>query len=288
MGETELRGNIMQGDGVYKSTDAGKHLEDTSASPIRRPSRASAFTPPIPTSSTSPPSAIPTAAIPSAACSAPRTAAPPGRRSFTATTTRAPSTWCLDPHNPNVLFAAIWDVNRTPWGLTSGGPGSGFFKSTDGGDHWTEITRNAGLPSGVIGKIGVAVSGGDSNRVYALVENAKGGLYVSDDAGATWKLINEDRTMRQRAFYYSRVYADPKAKDTVYVLNTSMFRSTDGGKTFRTIQAPHGDHHDLWIDPTNPQRMIEQQRWRRQCLPQRRPDVDRPAVSPPRSSITSP
>ena len=255
MGETELRGNIMQGDGVYKSTDAGRTWKNVGLADTQAISRIRIH----PTN----PDIVYVSAL----------GHPYGKNTERGVfrSKDGGATWekilyrddhsgavdlVFDPHNPNVLYAAIWDVNRTPWGLTSGGPGSGFFKTTDGGDHWTEITRNPGLPSGIVGKIGVAVSGGDSNRVYAMVENEKGGLYVSDDAGATWKLINDNRTMRQRAFYYSRVYTDPKAKDTVYVLNTSMYRSTDGGKTFRTIQAPHGDHHDLWIDPTNPLRMI--------------------------------
>ena len=255
MGEPELRGNIMQGDGIYKSADAGRTWKNVGLGETQAISRIRIN----PTN----PDIVYVSAL----------GHPYGKNTERGVFRSKDGgvTWdkilyrddhsgavdlVLDPHNPNVLFAAIWDVNRTPWSLTSGGPGSGFFKSTDGGDRWTEITRNPGLPAGIIGKIGVAVSGGDSNRVYAMVENEKGGLYVSDDAGATWKLINEDRTMRQRAFYYSRVYADPKAKDTVYVLNTSMFRSTDGGKTFRNIQAPHGDHHDLWIDPANPLRMV--------------------------------
>ncbi|HUB83879.1 MAG TPA: hypothetical protein VMB03_34025 [Bryobacteraceae bacterium] len=255
MGETELRGNIMQGDGVYKSTDAGRTWKNVGLQDTQAISRIRVH----PTN----PDIVYVSAL----------GHPYGKNTERGVfrSRDGGATWqkilyrddhsgavdlVFDPHDPNVLYAAIWDVNRTPWSLTSGGPGSGLFKTTDGGDHWTEITRNPGLPSGIIGKIGVAVSGGDSNRVYAMVENEKGGLYVSDDAGATWKLINDNRTMRQRAFYYSRVYADPQAKDTVYVLNTSMYRSTDGGKTFRTIQAPHGDHHDLWIDPANPQRMI--------------------------------
>jgi photosystem II stability/assembly factor-like uncharacterized protein len=153
---------------------------------------------------------------------------------------------CFDPH-----------TTKTMWTLSSGGPLSGLYKSTDGGDTWTEITRKPGLPNGIIGKIGVAVSGADANRVYAMVEAEDGGLFRSEDAGATWTRISEDRRLRQRAFYYSRIYADPVAKDTVYVLNTAFFKSTDGGKTFRTLRPPHGDNHDLWIAPNDTKRMIE-------------------------------
>src|SRR5439155_6903823 len=124
-------------------------------------------------------------------------------------------------------------------------------------DHWTELSRNPGLPNGTLGKIGISVSGADDNRVYAQVEADDGGFFASDDGGATWKKINENRNLRQRAFYYSRVYADPKEKDTVYALNTGVYRSTDGGKTFRTIRVPHGDNHDLWISTSDPKRMIE-------------------------------
>ena len=256
MGETELRGNIMQGDGVYKSTDAGRTWKNVGLADTQAISRIRVH----PTD----PNIVYVSALghPYA----------PNRERGVFRTRDGGDTWqpvlfrddhsgavdlVMDPQNPSVLFAAIWDANRTPWGLTSGGPSSGLYKTTDGGDHWTDITRNAGMPAGVIGKIGVAVSGGDPNRIYAMVENENGGLFVSDDAGATWKKINEDRNLRQRAFYYTRIYADPKAKDTVYVLNTSFFRSTDGGKTFRTVQTPHGDNHDLWIDPANPLRMVE-------------------------------
>ncbi|MFL5580505.1 MAG: WD40/YVTN/BNR-like repeat-containing protein, partial [Gemmatimonadaceae bacterium] len=140
----------------------------------------------------------------------------------------------------------------------SGGPGSGLYKSTDGGDTWREITRNPGLPQGLVGKISIGISGADSNRVYALVENENGGLYSSDDAGATWKLMNAGRNIRQRAFYYTHVFADPKQKDTVYMLNTSAFRSIDGGKTLSSIgSGTHGDHHDLWIDPDDSEHVMD-------------------------------
>jgi photosystem II stability/assembly factor-like uncharacterized protein len=161
----------------------------------------------------------------------------------------------FDPQNSHTLFAAMWEAYRTPWSLTSGGPGSGLYKSTDGGTTWKHIEGH-GFPEGLLGKIGISVSGGDSNRIYALVEANKGGLYRSNDGGDSWELVNGDHRLTQRAWYFTHVYADPKSVDTVYVLNTGMFRSTDGGKKFARISATHGDHHDLWIDPADPDRMI--------------------------------
>jgi photosystem II stability/assembly factor-like uncharacterized protein len=154
--------------------------------------------------------------------------------------------------NPHVLFAALWHVNRTPYGLTSGGPGSGLFKSTDDGETWKQLTEH-GLPKGVWGRVGVAVSGADPQRVYALIEAAQGGLYRSDDGGESWSRVNQDHRFTQRAWYFTHVFADPKNVDMVYILNTGMYRSTDGGKTFTPLGAPHGDHHGLWIDPDNPE-----------------------------------
>src|SRR5258708_1511726 len=162
----------------------------------------------------------------------------------------------FDPNNANTLFASLWEVYRTPWSLSSGGPGSGLYKSTDGGSTWAGLEGH-GLPSGIMGRIGVSVSGADSNRVYAMIENKDGGgLYRSDDGGESWIRMNDDGRVRQRAWYFSHVFADPKSADTVYVLNTGMFRSSDGGRTFNLLPAPHGDHHGLWIDPDNPRRMI--------------------------------
>ncbi len=256
MGETELRGNIMQGDGIYKSTDAGKTWKHSGLADTQAISRIRVHP--------ANPDIVYVSALghPYGANSERGVfRSKDGGQSWTKILFRNDRSGavdlCLDPKNPNVLYAAIWDAYRTPWSLSSGGPASGLFKSTDGGDHWTEITRNPGMPSGTIGKIGVAVSGADGNRVYAIVENENGGVFVSDDAGATWKLTSEDRRLRQRAFYYSRIYADPKVKDTMYVLNTGFYRSTDGGKTYRTLRTPHGDNHDLWIDSANPARMIE-------------------------------
>ncbi|MDP2478919.1 MAG: hypothetical protein Q8W51_03400 [Candidatus Palauibacterales bacterium] len=163
----------------------------------------------------------------------------------------------LDPSNPRVLYAAAWRAQRKPWTLIDGSSEGGVWKSVDRGDHWTKLS--GGLPTGVVGKIGVAVSPADPGRVWAMVtEEAhdRGGLYRSDDGGATWTRVNRQRELRQRAFYYTHVIADPRDPETVYVLNTSVWRSVDGGRTFRRIRVPHGDTHDLWIDPDDPARMI--------------------------------
>ncbi len=163
----------------------------------------------------------------------------------------------LDPNNPRILYASTWRVQRTPYSLISGGPGSALWKSTDSGETWTEISNNEGFPKDTLGIIGVTVSPKNSQRVWAIVENKeKGGLYRSEDGGKKWEMVNDERKLRQRAWYYTRVYADTEDEEVVYVLNVQYHKSTDGGKTFNTFNAPHGDHHDLWIAPENSQRMI--------------------------------
>jgi len=162
----------------------------------------------------------------------------------------------MDATNPRIMYAALWQVRRYPWTLESGGPGSGLFKTTDGGSTWTEITRHDGLPTGTIGKIGVTVSPPNPDRVWAIVEAEEGGVFRSDDAGRTWRRLNQDRSLRQRAWYYTHIHADPKDAETVYVMNTGFYRSVDGGRTYSPIRVPHGDNHALWIAPEDPDRMI--------------------------------
>ena len=163
----------------------------------------------------------------------------------------------MDPSNPRILYASTWNVRRTPYSLSSGGDGSALWKSSDSGETWKEISKNKGFPEDTLGIIGVTVSPVNGDRVWAIVENKeKGGVYRSDDGGETWTNINSERKLRQRAWYYTRIYADSKDEDVVYVLNVRYHKSTDGGKTYETYNAPHGDHHDLWIAPEDPNRMI--------------------------------
>ena len=162
----------------------------------------------------------------------------------------------MEPGNPSVLYAGTWRIQRTPYSLESGGDGGGIWKSIDGGDTWKNISAAKGLPKGLWGIVGVTVSPSNTEKIYALIENAAGGLYVSSDAGESWTLQSSDNSIRQRAWYYSKVFVDPKNENNVYVLNVNFLKSTDGGKTFKTIRTPHGDHHDLWIDPADGNRMI--------------------------------
>lgn len=162
----------------------------------------------------------------------------------------------MDPSNPRILYATTWRIRRTPYSLESGGEGSGLWKSTDAGETWTELTRKPGLPEGTLGIIAVAPSPANPSRVWAIIEAEDGGVFRSEDGGSSWRKVNDDRNLRQRAWYYTRIYADPQNEEVVYVLNVSFWRSSDAGETFESIDTPHGDHHDLWIDPDDPDRMI--------------------------------
>ncbi len=256
-GETQLRGNIQQGDGVYRSGDGGETWAFVGLKETQNVARIRIH-----------PEDCNTVWV---AAFGVHSAPNPERGIFKSTD--GGDTWTkvlyrdersggvdlsVDPRNPDVLYAALWEAWRKSWGMSSGGPGSGLFKSTDGGATWTEITRHPGLPQeGIIGKIGVSVSPVNPDRVYAIVEHEEGGVFRSDDGGATWTRTNEERMLRQRAFYYTRIYADTQDEDMVYVLNTAFYRSTDAGETFEErIRVPHGDNHDLWIAPGDHDRLI--------------------------------
>jgi len=160
----------------------------------------------------------------------------------------------FDPHNANIIFASLWQAQRTPWSLSSGGPGSGLYRSGDGGTTWKRLEEH-GLPKGPYGRIGVSVAA-NSERVYALIEAAEGGLFRSDDGGETWQAVSENHSLTQRPWYYMHIFADPQDADTVYIANVDFYRSVDGGRNFNKVKVPHGDNHNMWIDPRNSKRMI--------------------------------
>ena len=255
-GEACIRGNTSPGDGVYRSTDAGKTWEHVGLRDAGQIGRMLVH----PTN----PDLVYAAVL--------GHAFGPNETRGVFRSKDGGATWekvlyrdentggidlAFDPNNPRVIYAALWQARRMPWGMESGGPGSGLFKSTDGGDSWTEISRNKGLPQGTLGKIGVTVSPVNSERVWAIVEAEDGGVFRSDDAGETWTRVNEERKLRQRAWYYTHIYADPGNENTVYVLNVRFWKSTDGGRTYESVSTPHGDNHDLWIAPDDPLRMVE-------------------------------
>ncbi len=256
MGEACLRGNVSHGDGVYRSTDAGKTWSHLGLAATRHIGAVRVH----PTN----PDHVYVAALGHAFGPNPERGifrTRDGGKSWQRVLFRSDNAGAIDlamdPTNPRILYAAFYEVRRGAHFFESGGPGSSLYKSTDGGDSWTELTDNPGMPAGVKGRIGVTVSAARPDRIWACVEAAEGGLYRSDDGGATWKRMSGDQEIRQRAWYYSHVFADPQDPETVWCLNVKCLKSTDGGASFRSVPTPHGDNHDLWIDPKNPNRMIE-------------------------------
>ncbi|HKS67130.1 MAG TPA: hypothetical protein VJR26_07815 [Candidatus Acidoferrales bacterium] len=253
-GEACIRGNISFGDGVYKSVDAGKTWTHIGLDDTRHIGRVIVD----PHNS----DIVFVAALGHAYGSNEERGvfrSTDGGKHWDKVLYKDQKTGAIDitfdPGNSHILYAALWQAVRTPWSLDSGGPGSGLYKSSDGGATWKEL-KGHGLPEGVYGRIGVAAAPG-GERVYALIEAKEGGLFRSDDAGDSWKKITADHRFTQRAWYFTHIFADPKNADEVYILNTGMYRSTDAGATFSTINAPHGDRHGLWIDPLDTDRMIE-------------------------------
>jgi photosystem II stability/assembly factor-like uncharacterized protein len=262
-GEANIRGNVATGDGIYKSVDAGKtwkHVwkqEGQIGQMIVHPANPDiAFA-----------AVLGRAFGPNPDRGVYRTT--DGGKSWHQVLANGPDTGasdvCFDLSNPRILFAGLWQTRRKPWELTSGGPGSGLYRSDDGGDTWKRLGGSGvaddklqGLPAGIYGKVGVAVAPSEGQRVYALIEAEKGGLYRSDDGGDNWKLINPGRYLRQRAWYYSTLTVHPTNPDVVWCPNVRLLRSIDGGKTFRMVKGTHhGDHHDVWIDPKDPKRIID-------------------------------
>ncbi len=255
-GEYDIRGNVSVGDGMYKSTDAGKTWKHIGLPDTRQISRVLV--------DPKNPDLVYVAALghvwgPNDERGIYRSK--DGGKTWQKIFSRGPkagaSELVFDPTNANILYAGFWQVYRNPWDLESGGPGSGIFKSIDGGDTWTDLTRHPGLPKGAMGNIGLTVSAANPERVWALIEAEDGGVFRSDDAGKTWTKVNQERKLRQRAWYYGRIFADPSDPNKVYAANVGFFRSDDAGKTWNSIPTPHGDNHILWISPENPQRMIE-------------------------------
>src|SRR5271168_560696 len=252
-GEACIRGNISHGDGIYKTADGGKTWKDVGL----RDSRA------IGKVIVDPKNAD---VVYVAALGHPFG---PNTERGIFRTTDGGKTWdkvlykdentggidiAFDPHNSHILFASLWEARRTPWGLSSGGPGSGLYRSSDGGTTWKRLEEH-GLPKGPYGRVGIAVAA-NSERVYALIEAPDGGLYRSDDSGENWELLNNDRAFWQRAWYYMHIIADPQSADVVYIANVDFYKSSDGGHTFNKVKVPHGDNHGMWIDPKDPNRMI--------------------------------
>ena len=256
-GEADIRANVIPGDGVFKSTDEGKTWQSVG---LRDAHAISAVL-----IDPKDPNVVYVASMGHVF------APDPDRGVFKSTD--GGGSWqkvlfvdnntgaiglVMDPNHPEVMYATMWQAERKPWGLTSGGPGSGIYKTTDGGAHWTNISRNPGLPKEILGRTGLSIAASKPDVVYAIIQAKEGGVFRSDDAGATWKRVNDEMKLRQRAFYYMTIYADPKDPNTVYAPEVdALFVSHDGAKTFTKLKTPHGDNHVVWINPDNTQILLE-------------------------------
>ncbi len=256
MGESCIRGDVTFGDGVYRSTDGGQSWTNMGLTDTRHIARVRVHP--------ANPDLVYVAALGHAygpnderGVFRSRDGGNNWERVLFRSENSGAVDLSLDPNNPRILYASIWETRRTPWSLISGGPESGIFKSVDGGDTWKEITDNPGLPGGLKGRIGVAVSPVKPGRVWATIEADDCGVYRSDDGGDTWELVSDNRDLQGRPWYYQHIFADPQDADTVWILNYQCWKSVDGGRNFNRVTTPHGDDHDLWIDPNNPRRMIE-------------------------------
>ena len=255
-GEACTRGNVSAGDGVYRSTDGGRSWTHVGLEATKHISRVRIH----PTN----PNVVYVAALGdifgdstergifrSTDCG------DTWERVLFGDETTGAADLTMDPNNPRIMFASLWEARRKPWNFSSGGPGSSIYRTTDGGDTWEDISGNKGLPQGVKGRMGVAVSPAKDGRVWAIIEAEDRGLYRSDDLGETWELVSDDPKLIQRPWYYCHVFGDPQDAETVWILNLKCWKSTDGGRTFNEVSMPHGDNHDLWIDPANTKRMIQ-------------------------------
>ena len=255
-GEACLRLDITHGDGVYRSTDRGNTWTHLGLEDTRHIGRVRIHP--------NNPDIVYVAAL--------GHAFGPNKQRGVFRTTDGGKTWenvlfksenagavdlSMDPSNPRILYASIWQVRRNFWNLENGGPESGLYRSTDGGDTWTEITNNPGMPGGIKGRIGVAVSPAKSGRVWASVDAEDCGVYRSDDGGDTWELLTGERDLQGRPWYYSHIFADPQDAETAWIMNFKAWKSVDGGRNFSEIGIPHGDNHDIWIDPRNTRRMVQ-------------------------------
>lgn len=255
MGEADMRSNISFGDGMYKSVNAGKNWSKIGLDKADAIGNIEVHP--------SNPDIVFVAAMGSPFHSNPERGiyrSTDGGKNWKLVLSKNDKTGGMvvriDVNNPRVIYATLWEAYRNGHSMSSGGTESGLFKSTDGGDTWTNLSTKPGMPVGLLGKIGIAVSPVNSNRLYALVENDKGGLYRSDDAGEHWSLINEDKNLWQRPWYYMNLQADPKNEDGLIVLNVDAWKSSDGGKNFKKIPVQHGDTHDVWINPKNPKTLL--------------------------------